>query len=187
MVRTNKLVLGGVTVVLLATVLALSGCGSSSPSAPAPSPSATTPAEQPASTSGPSGAATPLKMGEKATSGDWTLVVKGVEFAPEAGGARATAPKTLAVLTLDVTNTSASGQGIGPSSFKLAGTDGTAYEAKPTSDKTFIFNTEQPIKAAETRTVKIAYEVPAGVKAFKFTFAPFDPNGKAQPAVFDVQ
>jgi hypothetical protein len=173
---------------LLAVSIAVSGCGSGSPSTPAATSSASTPAEQPASTSGSSGAASaPVKVGEKATSGDWALVVKGVEFAPAAGGAKAAAPNTLAVVTMDVTNTSTSGQGIGPSSFKLAGADGTAYQATPTSDKAFIFNTEQPIKGGETRTVKIAYSVPEGVKAFKLTFAPFDPAGKAQPAVIEIQ
>ena len=185
MSRTREVSFGIIVLLLLASI-AVSGCSSAAPSAPATPPSTTSPAEKPATTSG-SASSAPVKAGEKATSGDWNLTVKNVAYASAAGGAKATAPETLAVVTFDLTNNGAGPQGIGPSSFKLVGTDGSAYPVAPTSDKAFIFNIEQPIKAGETRTVKIAYQVPDGVKTFAFKFAPFDPAGKAQPAEVDIQ
>ena len=185
MSRTRRVSLGIVVLLLLASI-AVSGCRSASPSAPATQPSASAPAEKPASTSG-SASGAPVKVGEKATSGLWNLTVKNVAYASAAGGAKATAPETLAVVTFDLTNNSTGPQGIGPSSFKLVAADGTAYPVVPTSDKAFIFSIEQPIKAGETRTVKIAYQVPNGVKTFALKFAPFDPSGQVQPAEVDIQ
>lgn len=176
----------GIVVLLSVASIALAGCGSASTSSPGISPSTATPAEKPAGASS-SASSAPVKVGEKVTSGEWNLTLKNVEYTATAGGAKAPTPKTLAVVTFDLTNNSTGPQGIGPSSFKLMAADGTAYPPAQTSDKTFIFNIEQPIKAGETRTVKIAYLVPDGVKMFTFRFAPFDPAGRAQPVQFEIQ
>lgn len=126
------------------------------------------------------------KVGEEATSGEWKLTVKSIAFMPAAGGATAEQGKDLAVVTLDLKNGGSAGQGTGPAYFKFAGADGVAIEAAPTSDPEFIFNTPQPINAGETRTIKIAYPVPAGDKEFQLTFEPFVEGG-ATPAVIDIK
>ena len=69
----------------------------------------------------------------------------------------------------------------------MTGPDGTAYDASPTSDTLFIFNTPQPIKAGETREIMIAYGVPTGITPLLWTFTPFVEGGQASPAVVTIK
>lgn len=167
-----------VAVVLAAT---LAGCASSTPTEPAEptEPAAEQPAEGEAKVA-------PVEIGAPATSGDWTLTVKSAERAAEAGGATAESGKELLVITFDLTNGGATDQGTGPVYFVLSGADGTTYDAAPTSDPAFIFNTPQPIKAGETREIKIAYGVPTGSGPFQWAFTPFVEGGAAEPAVVNI-
>jgi hypothetical protein len=129
----------------------------------------------------------PVEIGQAATAGSWTLTAKKVERMAEAGGAKADAGSELLVITFDLNNDTGADQGTGPSSFALTGTDGTAYTAASTSDPAFIFNTAQPIKAGETREIKIAYGVPAGTSSFQWSFTPFMESGEVEPAVVNIK
>jgi hypothetical protein len=170
-------------IALLASI-ALVGCSSPSTSATAPSANGSASTAPPET--GGSMAAAPVAMGEATKSGDWGLTVKSLTMAPEAGGATAASGKELAVITYDLTNNAAQDAGTGQTDFKLETTDGTAGQIVPTQGEEFIFNTPQPIKAGETRTIKIVYEVPAGSKEFKLTFAPWIESGLI-PVVVDVK
>ena len=172
--------------------LALAGCGS--PSTPVPGPSVTTgsatslPSTAPIDMGGGSAstANAPVGMNQPTKSGAWGLTVTKLEFTSEAGGAKAGPGKELAVVTFELTNNAPKGVAIGQTDFKFAGTDGVAYQAVPTSGSEFIFNTAQPIKAGEKRTIKIAYEVSAGVKGGLLTFSPFSETGSPTPAIINV-
>lgn len=173
-----------ITSLLMAVLIValLSGCGGASEPAAEPTP-AEPAAEQPAEEAA---KVAPVEIGEPATSGDWTLKAKSTDRVPEAGGAKAPSGQELLVITFDLTNGSATDQGTGPTDFKLTGADGTAYDAVLTSDPEMIFNTPMPIKAGETREIKIAYGVPKGMTPFQWTFSPFVEGGAAQPAVVNI-
>jgi len=172
----------------LALAATLVGCGADAGPAtePAPDqPAAEQPATEQPSTEGEAKVA-PVEIGTAVTSGDWTLTAKEAEREDKAGGASAEGGQELLVIEFELTNDSSFEQGIGPTSFKLRGADGTELQATPTSDAEFIFNTPQPIKAGEKRTIKIAYSVPAGAKAFQWTFEPFVAGGTPEPAVINI-
>lgn len=168
--------------VLVLAVLPIAGCGGGDGAADGTSDDVI-PIDEPV---GEAEAASELSIGEKGTAGDWDIVVESVERAPEAGGAAAAEEGELLVIKLKLTNNGAEGQGTGPAYFKLAGLDGFVYEAAPTNDQTFIFNTPQPIGAGETRSVSIAYNVPVGTEGFTFTFEPFVEGGTT-PVVYGLQ
>lgn len=188
---TLRAVLLGSCAVAIAAALVLAGCSSST--TPATAPSTSGPSTSAAVSTAPidlSGTPTnaPVNMGQATKSGDWGLTVKSLTFAGDAGGAKAGPGKELAVVTVDLSNNAIKDAGIGQTDFKFAGADGVNYQAVPTSGSDFIFNTPQPIKAGETRTIKIAFEVTAGVRQFRLTFSPFSPSGSASaPAVVNVQ
>jgi hypothetical protein len=187
-----------VAVLSLATVMlvGLAGCSSSSSSSDIPSTgssssgssSASAPSTAPIDMGGGSAstANAPVGMNQPTKSGDWALTVTKLEFTSEAGGAKAGPGKELAVVTFELTNNASKDAGIGQTDFKFAGTDGVTCDAVPTSGSEFIFNTPQPVKAGEKRTIKIAYEVNAGVKGGLFTFSPFSETGSATPAIINV-
>lgn len=171
---------------LAITVLAvaLAGCGGGNAAQTAPS---TPPPATEAPATGTDAKVAPVEMGQPATSGSWTLTAKSAERAAEAGGATAQSGQELLIITFDLTNGGSADEGIGPTSFKLAGPDATEYQAAPTSDPAFIFNTQQPIKAGETREIKIAYGVPTGTTPFQWTFEPFSASGPPEPAVINIK
>ena len=174
--------------VAVAAVALLVGCGGAGTqtrdtSKPA-TPAAQTPEPDDATSAG---KVAPVEMGQPAMSGTWTITVKEAERTAEAGGAKAESGKELLVLRFDLKNGGAKGEGTGPTSFKLTGPDGTEYQASPTSDSLFIFNTPQPIKAGETREIMIAYAVPVGVGPLQWAFTPFVEGGQAQPAVVNIK
>jgi hypothetical protein len=174
--------------IALAIVLsfALIGCGGSTAEqpAPAPEPAAEQPAEAPAED--PAAKVAPVEVGMPVTVADWTLVAKEVEREQSTGGADAPEGQELLVITFDLTNGGSADQGTGPTYFKLTGSDGTEYQATPTSGEEFIFNTPQPIKAGETREIKIVYPVPTGATPFQWSFEPFVEGGVPAPAVVNI-
>lgn len=172
----------GLTAAVVVAALAGCGGGKAAETTPITPPPAT---EAPAT--GTEAKVAPVEMGQPATSGSWTLTAKTADRAADAGGASAASGQELLVITFDLTNGGTADEGIGPTSFKLAGPDGTEYQATPTSDPAFIFNTEQPIKAGETREIKIAYGVPTGTTPFQWTFEPFSASGPPQPAVINIK
>lgn len=158
------------TALALAACVSLSGCGESEKSTSTPKADTKTAATSSEESKKP----TSIGLGEEAEYGDWTIEVESVDRTSDAtGGAPAPAAgREYVVATIKLTNGAAEGQGIGPVSFMLDAGDG-ALAAVQTSDPAFIFNTKQPIAADETRTVKIAWDVPSGTTGLKLTFAPF--------------
>lgn len=176
-------------IALMASVIALgivlTGCGGPAASSPPATPA---PATQPAAEGAPaSGKVAPVELGTPVTVSTWTLTAKSADRSPAAGGGKADPGKELVVIAFDLKNGAAKDQGIGPTSFKFAGTDGTEFQATPTSDPTFIFNTPQPIKAGETRTIKIAYAVPVAAGPFQWRFEPFVEGGSPEPGVVNIK
>ena len=161
-----------VVLLLAMTMLAVAGCGGGDKGT---STGSTDPAAagETAGQAEESAKVEPAAIGEETTAGDWTIKVTKVERAASAGGGNPTAGNELVVITFDVTNDGKEGQGIGPTSFKLVDAEGTEYPAASTSDPTFIFNIEQPIKPGETRQVLIAYDVKPAAGPFTWTFEPF--------------
>ncbi len=178
--RTGKWM---VLVAGLVVAAMLVGCGGG-PEPAAQQPSTEQPeAGQPAAEG--EGKAAPVEVGTAVTVGDWTLKAKEVERDDSAGGAKAEAGQELLVITFDLTNNGAADQGTGPAYFKLRGSDGIEIQAAPTGEPEYIFNTPQPIKAGETREIRIVYAVPAGATGFQWTFEPFVEGG-AEPAVVNI-
>lgn len=192
--RTIRVVLAttGALAVGLALACTLTACGTAGAPPATTSAASSTAASEPSTApidmggGSASTANAPVGMNQPTKSGDWGLTVTKLEFAAQAGGATAGSGQELAVLTLELTNTSTKDAGIGPSAFKFAGTNGVTYQAASTSSSQFIFNTPQPFKAGEKRTVKIAYEVDAGAKGGLLTFSPFSESGSATPAIINV-
>lgn len=116
-------------------------------------------------------------LGDKVSSVGWDLVVKAVSRPKEAGGATAAQDKELVVIEFDITNGETSDRMIGPTSFSLRDEDKVSAEVMPTQGEEFIFNTPQPIKASENRTIKIVYQVSAGAKGLVLKFEPFATSG----------
>lgn len=170
-------------VAVFALAAALAGCAAPKPAEPAATPGAepAAPAEKPAAK------VAPVEIGAPVTVADWTLTAKEAERDDEAGGAKAESGKELLVITFDLKNGTATDQGTGPTYFSLTGPDGTTYDAVPTSGEEFIFNTPQPIKAGETRTIKIVYGVPSGAGPFQWMFTPFVEGGSPEPGVVNIK
>jgi hypothetical protein len=176
----------GLLLMALAAVSLVGCAGASAPPVAAP-PSAAAPTAPEQNVPGASGKAVVVEIGQPATSGAWTLTVSDAQRAAQAGGAVAQSGQELLVLTFDLKNGGTKDEGTGPTSFKLTGPDGTEYQASPTGDPEFIFNTPQPIKAGETRTIKIAYGVPTGTSPLQWVFAPFVEGGQAEPAAVNIK
>jgi hypothetical protein len=180
------IVTAGVAAVLAMALVA--GCtpsNPSGPSAPANDSGAASVSTAPITTG--DGANPSVGMNELTGTGIWGITVTALEFATQAGGAKAEGGHELAVVGVRVSDNSTESAGLGPNAFKLVGPDGAEYQIAPTSSPAFIFNTPQPIKAHETRDIKLAYQVPAGVTQFKLIFAPFSPSGSTAPATVNVR
>ena len=165
---------------LIASLLVLAGCGGGATTATTGTQAETPPAAGSQTPAEPS----PAAMGKPATAGDWTITVKNVARAETAGGGSPSAGNELLVITYELTNGGAAGKGNGPTDFTLADAGGATFQAAPTGDPKFIFNTQQPIKAGETREILIAYDVTKGAGPFVWTFSPF---GAPKPAVLEVE
>lgn len=176
-------------VLALALVVALAGCSGSGTTAEKPAATAEQPAAgEPAPTSEePAAAAAPVAVGEPVTSGDWTLTAKEVERDDSAGGIDAPSGSEMLIIKFDLKNGTAADQGTGPVYFTLTDASGASMDPAQTSGEEFIFNTPQPIKAGETREIKIAYIVPTGSGPFTWTFTPFVEGGAATPGVVTIK
>lgn len=187
MSRSMSLITRSLLVVVLA--ITLTGCGAKDEPVADPGVSETT-----ASVGGDVGtsdeippSAAPVATGVKVTSAEWDLVVLGDSVERDAGGTTAPSGKSLLVVEFELTNSSGRPRGIGQVDFELTDTSGGQYAVVPTSGEDFIFNTPQPIEAGETRTIKIAYEIPgAGAQGLILMFEPFVEGGVSQPVAVSL-
>lgn len=174
-------------ILVLAIGLVVAGCsGSGTAETPATTADQSAASSEPAPATEEPAAAAPVAIGVPATSGDWTLTAKEVERDDSAGEVDAPSGSEMLVIKFDLKNGSAADQGTGPAYFALTDASGASMEPAQTSGEEFIFNTPQPIKAGETREIKIAYIVPTGSGPFTWTFTPFVEGGAATPAAVTI-
>lgn len=165
-------------VLLAASLLVAAGCGGGG-TAPSTGPATSEVAEDTGGQAADAPKTEAVPIGETAQAGDWTIKVTNVERAASAGGGSPSAGNELVVITFEMTNGTGEDQGIGPTSFRLVDNEGTEFTAAPTSDPTFIFNTQQPITDGETREILIAYDVKPAAGPFTWTFEPFGASSVA--------
>jgi len=176
------------TVAAVALALVLAGCSAAEPTTEPEAARPTEPAAtQPAETGSEPAAVTSVPMGTAATSGDWTLSVKETEREASTAGVDAASGNELFVVKLELTNTASTNRGTGPAFFILTDSSGAKYDPALTRGREFIYDTPQPIKAGETREIRIAYEVPVGSGPFTLAFTRLADGVEQAPAVLEAK